>query len=91
MIHQVYACLRLFLFFFEILSESYFLNTVAILNDEGIPVSLVFCILAAQEIVAWKAAFQLLFRSAFSVFAGCVSTVQTYRKLCISKTILSLS
>ena len=85
MTHQVYACLRPFLFFFEVFLESNFFDTVVVLDDERIPFSLIFRVLAGQIIVAQEAAFQLLFGCASSVLAWCASTVQAHRTLGIGE------
>jgi hypothetical protein len=85
MTHQAHACLRPFLFFFEILFETHFFDTVVVLDNERIPFSLIFRVLAGQKIIAQEAAFQLLFRCASSVLAGCASTVQAHGTLGIGK------
>jgi hypothetical protein len=52
MTHQVHARLGPFLFFFEILLESYLLDTAVVLNDKGIVVSLVLRVLAERIVIA---------------------------------------
>lgn len=49
--------------------KTHLFNTIEVVNDKGIPSSLVLCALASRIIAAKKAAFQLLPTGALSVFA----------------------
>jgi len=91
MSHQIYACFGSLLFFFEILLKAYLFDTFVILNNKWIPISMIFCVLAREIIIAKKTAFKLLFGRAFSVFARCASTIQTHRALCVRKPLQTFS
>jgi len=76
--HQVHACSRPFLFFFEVFLKSCFFDAVVVFGDEGVPFSLVFRVFARQVVAAQEAAFKLFCGCAFSVFARCSSSVQAH-------------
>jgi hypothetical protein len=50
--HQVYARSSPFLFFFKIFLEAYLSNALVILDDERIPIAVIFGVLTSEVIVA---------------------------------------
>jgi len=83
--HQVNACSASFLFLFQMLLEANFLDAAIVINNERIPLSMIFRMFAGKVIVTEKAALKPFLFSAFSVLARCTSAIQAHRTLRVRK------
>jgi len=52
MTHQIYARLASFLFFFKMFLKTYLFDTVIVVDNERIPISVIFCMLTGKIVVA---------------------------------------